>query len=84
MCFGSSKPQAVAPVAAENQAAAAAAVETDMATREEDERRAAAKRDDITEAVTARAAGKGMKSGTGRRSLISSQSGGGGFLGRFS
>ena len=40
MCFGSSKPQATAPAAVENQAAAAAQVETDMATREEDERRA--------------------------------------------
>ena len=83
MCFGSSKPQATAPAAVENQAAAAAQVETDMATREEDERRAKAKAEDITEAITARSIGQGMKGGTGRRSLISSGSGNGGFLGRF-
>ena len=81
MCFGSSKPQATAPAAVENQAAAAAQVETDMATREEDERRAKAKKEDITEALTAKSAGKGKQGGTGRASLLTST--GGGFLGRF-
>jgi hypothetical protein len=81
MCFGSSKPQATAPAAVENQAAAAAQVETDMATREEDERRAKDKAEDITEALTARSAGKGKRGGSGRKSLLTST--GGGFLGRF-
>ena len=73
MCFG--------PSAAEKQAAADARVEAEVAKRAEIEDKAGVKREDISDALTARSQGKGMRGGTGRKSLFSS--GGQGFLGRF-
>ena len=73
MCFG--------PSSAEKQAASEAREEADVAKREEVEKRAEQKRDDITEAVESRQERRGMRGGTGRRSLF--RASGTGFLGRF-
>lgn len=64
-----------------NRAAAADRVEADIAKREEVEKRAKQKREDISEAITSKSESRGMRGGTGRRSLF--QAGGSGFLGRF-
>ena len=64
-----------------NRAAAADRVEADIAKREEVEKRAKQKREDISEAITSKQQSRGMRGGTGRRSLF--RAGGSGFLGRF-
>lgn len=73
MCFG--------PSGAEKQAAAQAREEAEIAKREEIEQRANVKREDISEAIESRQESRGMRGGSGRRSLF--RAGGGGFLGRF-
>lgn len=73
MCFG--------PSAAERQAAAESREEADRAKRAEIETRAETKREDITEAIEGRTERRGMRGGSGRRSLF--RAAGGGFLGRF-
>ena len=73
MCFG--------PTKAERQAAADARVEADIAKRTEVEKRAKQKREDISDALDARTQRRGMRGGSGRRSLFTG--GGSGFLGRF-
>lgn len=73
MCFG--------PSSAEKQAAAKSREEADVAKRAEVEARAEQKRSDITEAIEGRTERRGMRGGTGRRSLF--RAAGGGFLGRF-
>ena len=74
MCFG--------PSAAERQAAAESREEAEIAKRAEIETRAKTKREDITEAIDGRTERRGMRGGSGRRSLF--RAAGGGFLGRFS
>jgi hypothetical protein len=73
MCFG--------PSAAEKQLAAETREEADRAKRSEIETRAETKREDITEAIEGRTERRGMRGGSGRRSLF--RAAGGGFLGRF-
>lgn len=73
MCFG--------PSTAEKEAAAEQREAADIAKREEIEKRAAQKREDISEAISSRTEGRGMRGGSGRRSLF--RTGGAGFLGRF-
>jgi hypothetical protein len=82
MCFGggggggTNEVQEVA-----NKAAASERVEAETAKRDEIERRAKQKREDISEAITKKEQGKGMRGGAGRRSLF--KAGGSGFMGRF-
>jgi hypothetical protein len=76
MCFGGGGPSR-----AEKQAAAEQRVEADLAKQEEVKKRAEAKREDISDAIDRRTQRRGMRGGTGRRSLF--KAGGGGFLGRF-
>jgi hypothetical protein len=73
MCFGPSK--------AEKQLAADSREESDLAKREQVEARATQKREDITEAIEGRTERRGMRGGSGRRSLF--RASGSGFLGRF-
>lgn len=73
MCFG--------PSSAEKQAAAESREQADIAKRQEIEARAEQKRSDITEAIQGRTERRGMRGGSGRRSLF--RASGGGFLGRF-
>ena len=73
MCFG--------PSAAEKKAAAEQRVEADLAKRKAVEERAMQKREDISTALEASTQKRGMRGGSGRRSLF--QAAGGGFLGRF-
>jgi len=73
MCFG--------PSAAEKQAATESREEADRAKRAEIETRAETKREDITEAIEGRTERRGMRGGSGRRSLF--RAAGSGFLGRF-
>lgn len=73
MCFG--------PSAAERQAATESREEADIAKREQVEARANQKREDITEAIEDRTERRGMRGGSGRRSLF--RAAGSGFLGRF-
>lgn len=73
MCFG--------PSAAERQAATESREEADIAKREQVEARANQKREDITEAIEDRTERRGMRGGSGRRSLFRAASVG--FLGRF-
>ena len=75
MCFGGG------PSQSEKEQAADQRVEADIAKREEVEKRAKQKREDISSALTSREQRKGMRGGTGRRSLF--RAGGSGFLGRF-
>jgi len=76
MCFGGGGPSQ-----SEKEQAADQRVEADIAKREEVEKRAKQKREDISSALTSREQRKGMRGGTGRRSLF--RAGGSGFLGRF-
>lgn len=73
MCFGPSR--------AEKEAAAQQRVEADISKRQEVEKRATQKREDIMEALESSVQERGMRGGSGRRSLF--RAGGGGFLGRF-
>ena len=73
MCFGPSK--------AEKQAAVTQREEADVQKREVVEERAEQKVEDIEEAVESKTKKRGMRGGSGRRSLF--RAGGGGFLGRF-
>lgn len=73
MCFG--------PSASEKRAAAEARKEAELAKRAEVERRAKAKQEDISEAISDTASRDGMRGGSGRRSLMTTQ--GVGYLGRF-
>jgi len=73
MCFG--------PSAAEKQAATESREEADRAKRAEIETRVETKREDITEAIEGRTERRGMRGGSGRRSLF--RAAGSGFLGRF-
>lgn len=75
MCFG--------PSAAEKQAAREQQEAAAERKRLEIEERSRQKREDITEAVEARVPSSRRGSGTGRRSLFSSSTGGSGFIGRF-
>ena len=76
MCFGGGGPSQQ-----EKEQAAEQRVEADIAKREEAEKRAQQKRDDISQAIEARTERRGMRGGSGRRSLF--RAGGSGFLGRF-
>jgi hypothetical protein len=73
MCFG--------PSAAEKAAAADQREAAEIAKREEIDKRAEQKRDDISEAISGRMERRGMRGGSGRRSLF--RASGSGFLGRF-
>ena len=73
MCFG--------PSSAEKQAAAEQRAEAEQAKRAAIEGRAEQKREDITAALEGREERRGMRGGSGRRSLF--RASGGGFLGRF-
>ena len=73
MCFG--------PSSAEKKAAAEQRAEAEQAKRAAIEGRAEQKREDITEALEGRVERRGMRGGSGRRSLF--RASGGGFLGRF-
>jgi hypothetical protein len=75
MCFGPDK--AARQAAAQQQQAA------QEQKRREIEERSRQKREDISEAVEGRTASSGRSGGTGRRSLFSSPTGAGGFIGRF-
>jgi hypothetical protein len=75
MCFGGG------PSKAEKEAAAEQRIEAEQAKAEEIQKRAEQKREDISEAIDRRTQRRGMRGGTGRRSLF--KAGGGGFLGRF-
>lgn len=75
MCFG--------PSSGEKQAAAAQQQAAQEQKRREIEERSRQKREDISEAVEGRTASAGRSGGTGRRSLFSSPTGAGGFIGRF-
>ena len=76
MCFGGGGPSKQ-----EKEQAAEQRIEADIAKREEAEKRAEKKREDISTAIEARTQRKGMRGGSGRRSLF--RAGGAGFLGRF-
>ena len=76
MCFGGGGPSQQ-----EKEQAAEQRVVADIAKREEAEKRAEKKREDMSEAIEARTDRKGMRGGSGRRSLF--RAGGAGFLGRF-
>lgn len=75
MCFGGG------PSKAEKEAAAEQRIEAEQAKAEEIQKRAEQKREDISEAIDRRTQRRGMRGGTGRRSLFKAS--GGGFLGRF-
>ncbi len=75
MCFGPSYEEKVA--AQEQREAAAAAKEEAISERAE------TKREDISEAVTGRNIQQGRRGGMGRRSLLTSPSGGAGYASRF-
>lgn len=81
MCFGGGGGGYSGPTVEEKTVAADQRVEADIAKREEAEKRAKQKREDISSALEAREQRKGMRGGSGRRSLF--QAGGSGFLGRF-
>lgn len=74
MCLG--------PSSAEKEAAAAQRVAAETEKRKAIETRAAQKREDISSALDDSASSRGMRGGSGRRSLFKSASAG--FLGRFS
>lgn len=76
MCFGGGGPSR-----AEKEAATEQRIEAEQAKQEEIQKRGEQKREDISEAVDRRSQRRGMRGGTGRRSLF--KAGGGGFLGRF-
>ncbi len=75
MCFGPSR--------AEKQAAALQQQAAQEQKRREIEERSRQKREEISEAVEARATSRRGSGGTGRRSLFSGPSGSAGFIGRF-
>lgn len=74
------------PSSSEKRAAAQSAADARIAAedrkRREIEAKAERKREDIGEAIESRTEERGMKGGSGRRSLF--QASGGGFLGRYS
>lgn len=84
MCFGPSKAERQAAAESQQQQAQAAEeqrIAAEEAQRQQAEERAQQKQEDISEAISARTARKGMRGGAGRRSLFTA--GGSGFLGRF-
>ena len=78
MCGGPSESEKKASA----QAAADARIAAEDRKRREIEAKAEKKREDIGEAIESRTEERGMKGGSGRRSLF--QASGGGFLGRYS
>jgi hypothetical protein len=75
MCFG--------PSLAERQAATQQQEVAETQRQEQVQERAQRKAQDIGQAVTARSAQKGRRGGAGRRSLLTSMSGGPGYFSRF-
>ena len=75
MCFG--------PSLAERQAAQEQRQAAESQRQEQVQQRAQRKSQDIEEAVTSRATQEGRRGGSGRRSLLSSMSGGPGYFSRF-
>ena len=76
MCFGSPGPSA-----AEREAARAQRESAEQAKQEAIAGRAEQKREDIQSALEGSVQRRGMRGGSGRRSLFRAQ--GGGFMGRF-
>jgi hypothetical protein len=75
MCFG--------PSAAEKQAAQEQRQLAESQRQEQVQERAQRKAQDIDQAITSRSAQEGRRGGAGRRSLLSSMSGGPGYFSRF-
>ena len=75
MCFG--------PSLAERQAAEQQQQAAESQRQEQVQERAQRKAQDIGQAVTARSAQEGRRGGAGRRSLLTSMSGGPGYFSRF-
>ena len=77
MCFGGGKKQQEES----NKAAAQQRIEAEAVKEQELQKKALQKREDISDAISKQKGIKGMRGGTGRRSLF--RSGGQGFLSRF-